>query len=287
MTKIIKKAIFPVAGLGTRFLPASKNVPKELFPIVDKPVIHYLVEEAINSGIEQIIFITKVGKHILEDYFDRSFELEYFLRRRAKKDLLEKICHISKMAKFYFIRQDEPKGTADAVLRAREIIGNEPCAVMYGDDLIDSKIPALKQIMKVYDERGGPVMALSRVPKKNAHLYGIVKGEKIGQRTYRLLEMAEKPEVPFSDLAIISRYIITPEIFTAIKTIKPGAFGEVWLTDAFKILLKKINIYGYEFEGDLYDCGTKTGYLKANIAFGLKDKQIRKELKEFIKDKWR
>lgn len=287
MNKKITKAILPVAGFGTRFLPASKNVPKEIFPIVDKPIIHYLVEEAILSGIKEIILITKFGKHVLEDYFDRSFELEYFLQNRKKHELLKKVNYIPKMAKFYFIRQDKPRGVGDAILMAQEIIGKEACAVLYGDGIIHSKTPALQQIIGAYYEYKSPVIALKKVPKKEAYKYGIAEGKKISPRIYKLSKIAEKPKNPFSNLAVASRYVITPDIFSEIKKSRPSAQSaqeEVWLTDAFNSLLKRQNIYGYEFEGDLYDCGSKLGYLQANIAYGLHDPAIKKELKRFIKN---
>ena len=282
------KAIIAVAGIGTRFLPVTKTLPKEMLPIVDKPVVHYLVEEAVASGIKDIIFITSIGKHALEDYFDRNFELEYRLREKGKNDLLGMIGDIQNMANFYYVRQKEPKGNAHAIMQAQNLIGDETCLAMFGDDIVVSKKPCAKQLIDVYNQHKCPVLALERVPEDKVSLYGIVDGVNADNQNKRLFELkkiVEKPSVKEapSNLSIIGRYIITPDIFREIKKTKPGKNGEVGLTETFAGFIKNNMAYGYEFEGTRYDCGSKIGFLKANVAFGLKHPEIGKEFASYIK----
>ncbi len=281
----IRKGVIPAGGLGTRFLPATKAVPKELLPIVDKPTIQYIVEEAVASGIEQIVLITARGKGAIEDHFDVSFELEETLRRKGKEGLLRTIREISEMARVLAVRQKEPRGLGHAVLCAREAVGQEPFAVLLGDDIVDSDPPCLAQMMEVYGRWGGGVIALQSVPETEAHLYGIISGEEVQERVYRITELVEKPDpgqAP-SNLAVIGRYILPPEIFPILEETPAGKGGEIQLTDALQRLIQKVPLYGYEFVGDRYDAGEKVGYLQANIAFALKRPQMAERLREFIK----
>jgi UTP--glucose-1-phosphate uridylyltransferase len=281
----IRKGVIPVAGLGTRFLPATKAVPKELLPIVDKPTIQYIVEEAVASGIEETILITARGKGGIEDHFDISVELEETLRKQKKEDLLRMVRELSEMVRVVAIRQKEPKGLGHAVLCAREAVGEEPFAVLLGDDIVDSDPPCLAQMMEVSRQKGGGVIALLRVPETETHLYGIIRGEHVGERIYQITEMVEKPkpdQAP-SNLAVIGRYILPPEIFPIIENTPPGKGGEIQLTDALQELARRTPLYGYEFMGDRYDAGDKVGYLQANIAFALKRPELAARVKEFLK----
>jgi UTP--glucose-1-phosphate uridylyltransferase len=281
----IRKGVIPVAGLGTRFLPATKAVPKELLPIVDKPTIQYIVEEAVASGIEEIILITARGKGGIEDHFDVSVELEETLRKQKKEDLLRMVRELSEMVRVVAIRQKEPKGLGHAVLCAREAVGEEPFAVLLGDDIVDSDPPCLAQMMEVSRQKGGGVIALLRVPETETHLYGIIRGEEVGERIYQITEMVEKPkpdQAP-SNLAVIGRYILPPEIFPILEKTAPGKGGEIQLTDALQELARRTPLYGYEFMGDRYDAGDKVGYLQANIAFALKRPELAARVKEFLK----
>ncbi|VAV84626.1 UTP--glucose-1-phosphate uridylyltransferase [hydrothermal vent metagenome] len=280
----IKKAVFPSAGMGTRFLPATKAIPKEMLPLVDKPLIQYCVEEAHKSGIEEIIFITGRGKRAIEDHFDVSFELETTLKEKKKTAILNKIRHISEDLTYIYTRQKKALGLGHAVLCAKNIVNNEPFAVFLGDDIIDAKVPAMKQMIKVFGKYQASILAVQRVPKKHTHMYGIIKGKKIGDGLYKVEDVVEKPEKnPPSNLAIIGRYILTPEIFTQLEKNKKGSGGEYQLTDAIKGLLKTQAVYAYEFDGERFDAGDKVGFLKANIYMGLKNKETAKELKKFIK----
>ncbi|MBI5970230.1 MAG: UTP--glucose-1-phosphate uridylyltransferase GalU [Deltaproteobacteria bacterium] len=280
----IKKAVFPAAGFGTRFLPATKAIPKEMLPLVDKPLIQYSVEEAKASGLEDIIIVTGMGKTAIEDHFDTSFELEILLEERGKIDLLSLMQDVSNMVHFSYTRQKKPLGLGHAIGITKNLINDEPFAVFLGDDIIDSKVPAMRQMIDVYDRFGGSVLAVQKVAKTQTHLYGIIKGERVGPRVYRVLDLVEKPKAaPPSDMAIIGRYILTPEIFGALDATKPGKGGEIQLTDALKILLKKQAIYACEFEGTRYDAGDKLGFLQANIAFALKRPDMRNDLKRFLK----
>jgi UTP--glucose-1-phosphate uridylyltransferase len=281
----IRKGVIPAAGLGTRFLPAAKAVPKELLPIVDKPIIQYIVEEAVASGIEQVILITARGKGTLEDHFDASFELEEILKKQKKDDLLKMLKELSEMVKVVAVRQKKPKGLGHAVLCAREAVGDEPFAVLLGDDIVDGEPPCLAQMVEVSRQRGGGVIALQRVPDSETHLYGIIRGEQVAERVYLIDKMVEKPpadQAP-SNLAIIGRYILPPEIFPILEDTPPGTNGEIQLTDALEVLARRTPLYGYEFVGDRYDAGDKFGYVQANIAFALKRPHLAERLREFMK----
>jgi UTP--glucose-1-phosphate uridylyltransferase len=280
----IRKGVIPAAGLGTRFLPATKAVPKELLPIVDKPTIQYIVEEAVASGIEEIILITARGKGGIEDHFDVSVELEETLKKTKKDDLLRLVREISEMVRVVAIRQKEPKGLGHAVLCAREAVGEEPFAVLLGDDIVDADPPCLAQMMEVSRQKGGGVIALLRVPETETHLYGIIRGEEVGERIYQITEMVEKPkpdQAP-SNLAVIGRYVLPPEIFPILEKTPPGKGGEIQLTDALQELARREPLFGYEFVGDRYDAGDKVGYLQANIAFALKRPEMASRVKEFL-----
>lgn len=282
----IRKAIIPVAGMGTRFLPASKAQPKEMLAVVDKPIIQYIVEEAVASGIEEIIFVTSIGKRAIEDHFDRNFELEYRLEQKKKLKELEQVKAVGKLAKFAFVRQSKPLGDGHAVLSALPFIDvHEPVAVLFGDDIIDGKIPALRQLMDVYDHYGDPVIALHKVPKKLATNFGVVDGKRLDKKTWEISRFVEKPklsEAP-SDLIAIGRYILTPEVMTLLTKIKPGPDGEIRLAGAFDVLLsQKKALYGCIFDGIWYNCGNKFGFLKAQIELGLKHQEIGKELKRYL-----
>ncbi|HHL39310.1 MAG TPA: UTP--glucose-1-phosphate uridylyltransferase GalU [Deltaproteobacteria bacterium] len=280
----VRKAVFPAAGLGTRFLPASKAVPKEMFPLVDKPLIQYGVEEALASGIRDIIVITAMGKGAIEDHFDRSVQLEQALDAKGKSHALKELRDISDASNFVYTRQKEQLGLGHAVLCAREIVGREPFAVFLGDDIIDAEVPAMKQMLGVFEEYGGAaVVAVQQVPRSQAHMYGIVAGEKVGERTWKVTEMVEKPRgTPPSTLAVIGRYILAPRIFDILDATGRGAGGEIQLTDAIGTLAAEEDVYAYEFEGDRYDAGDKLGFLKANIALAMKRPDFGRELRRFI-----
>lgn len=285
----IKTAILPVAGMGTRFLPASKAQPKEMLSVVDKPVIQYIVEEAVASGIEQIIFVTAIGKRALENHFDRNFELEYRLKQRGKEDRLAKILELNDIAKFAFVRQPEPLGDGHAILTALPFVENhEPVAVLFGDDIIDAKKPALKQLIEVYEKYEDPVVALQEVPKEDVSSYGVIDGKNVGGDAWEIETFVEKPpveEAP-SNLAAVGRYVITPDIFEILKTQEPGKDGEIRLADAFGTHLKNGRaMYGRVFEGDRYDCGSKFGYIKAQIELGVKHPEIGDKVKAFLKNR--
>jgi UTP--glucose-1-phosphate uridylyltransferase len=281
----IRKGVIPAAGMGTRFLPATKAIPKELLPIVDRPTIQYIVEEAVVSGIEQIILITARGKAALEEYFAVSVELEEILKRQKKEDLLHIVQKITEMVKIIPVRQDEPRGLGHAVFCAREAVGDEPFAVLLGDDLVDADPPCLAQMVEIARQKGGGVVALMRVPATETRLYGIIRGEQVDERIFRITEMIEKPapdQAP-SNLAVIGRYLLPPEIFAILEKTPPGKGGEIQLTDALQTLARTMPLYGYEFVGDRYDAGDKIGYLQANIASALKRPEMAERLKEFIK----
>jgi UTP--glucose-1-phosphate uridylyltransferase len=281
----IRKGVIPAAGVGTRFLPATKAIPKELLPIVDKPSIQYIVEEAIASGIEQVILITAHGKGAVVDHFNVSIELEEFLKQHKKEELLQMIKELSQMVSMMSVRQEEPKGLGHAILCAREAVGEEPFAVLLPDDLVDADPPCLAQMVAIAGQKGSGVIALMPVPESETHLYGIIRGEQVDERIYRIEEMLEKPapdQAP-SNLAVIGRYILPPEIFPILEKTPPGKGGEIQLTDALQTLARKMPLYGYEFTGDRYDAGAKVGYLEANIAFALKRPEMANRLKEFMK----
>jgi UTP--glucose-1-phosphate uridylyltransferase len=281
----IKKAVIPAAGFGTRFLPATKVVPKELLPIVDKPTIQYIMEEVVAAGIEEVVLITGREKGSIEDHFDTSVEMENHLKRKGKKDLLKMVQEISDMVTLVSVRQKEPLGLGHAILCAKKVVGNEPFAVLLGDDLIDAKIPCIKQMIDVHDEMGGTVIAIQKVPKSETHLYGIIQGKKVRERIYSVEEMIEKPKqgTTPSNLAIIGRYILPPEIFDRLEEVQPDGKGEIQLTNGLRLLGKEMPVFGYEFLGDRYDAGDKWGYLEANIALGRKHPEIGPKLKRYLR----
>ena len=280
----VRKAIITAAGWGTRFLPVTRSQPKEMLPLVNKPLIQYAVEEAINSGIEQVILITAMGKHAIEDYFDRSFELEYVLEQKGETELLQEMRRLSNLVDICYIRQKEQFGLGHAVLIARNIIAGEPFAVLLPDDVIDSRVPALKQMIEVYEQRGTSVIAVERVSAQDTVKYGIIEPKEISHRLYQVLSLAEKPEpqeAP-SDLGIVGRYILVPEIFDALAATPPGRINEIQLTDALQLLLKRQVISACEFEGVRYDTGTPSGWLEATIALALKDPDIGPGLRQYL-----
>lgn len=280
----VRKAIIPAAGLGTRFLPATKAQPKEMLPIVDKPTIQYIIEEAVASGIEEILIITGRNKRAIEDHFDKSIELEKELKEHNKEDLLKMVNDISNLADIYYIRQKEPKGLGHAIGCARSFVGNEPFAVMLGDDVVDSTKPCLKQLMDCYNEYKTTILGVQSVPQQDVSKYGIVKGINIEDRVYKVKDLIEKPkpeEAP-SNVAILGRYIITPQIFDIIKNTKPGKGGEIQLTDALKKLAESEAMYAYEFEGRRYDVGDRLGFLQATVEYALKREDIKDEFRKYL-----
>lgn len=284
MSMIIKKAVFPAAGFGTRFLPATKAIPKEMLPLVDKPLIQYVIEEAKHSGLSEMIIVTGMGKTAIEDHFDTSFELEKLLQERGKTELLKMIENVSGLAHFAYTRQKKPLGLGHAISITRNLINNEPFAVFLGDDIIDSHVPAMKQMINVFHQYNSTILAVQKVPKSQAHLYGVIKGQKVAPGVYRVLDLVEKPrENPPSNLAIIGRYILTPGIFDALDKTEPGKGGEIQITDGLKILMETQAIYAFEVEGDRYDAGDKLGFLKANVNLALKRSEIKTEFKKFLK----
>ena len=282
----VKKAVIPAAGLGTRFLPATKAQPKEMLPIVDKPTIQYIVEEAVKSGIEQILIITGRSKRAVEDHFDRSPELEQELMAKDKEELLDIVRSISSMAEIYYVRQKQPKGLGHAILCAKAFIGNEPFAVMLGDDVVHSKVPVVKQLMDVYNEHPGTILGVQTVPADQTNKYGIVKCKtEMRNGLCRVEDLIEKPKSePPSNIAILGRYIIIPEIFEILETTEPGANGEIQLTDALRILAKEQDMYACEFEGTRYDVGDRMGFLKATVEFALRRQDLQKDFAQFLKE---
>jgi len=286
----VRKAVFPAAGLGTRFLPATKAQPKEMLPLVDKPLIQYGVEEAIHSGVQNIIIVTGRGKSAIEDHFDVSFELENLLESRGRKDQLAMVRAVSDMINVAYVRQKEALGLGHAVLRARELVGEEPFAVILSDDVIDAEVPCLRQLIDVYQFYNAPVVALMEVPRENISAYGVVDAEPVahssgGGRLYRIRNMVEKPKAEDapSNLAIIGRYVLTPEVFDSIEAIEPGSGGELQLTDGLKHVLRNRPIYGYRFEGTRYDAGDKLGFLKATVEFAMKRHDLGEAFRSYLK----
>ncbi|ORX23071.1 UTP--glucose-1-phosphate uridylyltransferase [Thermoanaerobacterium sp. PSU-2] len=282
----IRKAIIPAAGLGTRFLPATKAQPKEMLPIVDKPTIQYIVEEAVNSGIEDILIITGRNKRAIEDHFDKSIELELELKKKGKENLLSLVEDITNMVDIHYIRQKEPKGLGHAIYCARAFVGDEPFAVLLGDDIVDAEVPVLKQMIEQYERYNCSIIGVQEVPKSEVDKYGIVDANMIDDRLYRVNNLIEKPridEAP-SNMAILGRYIISPRIFEILKDVKPGAGGEIQLTDALKVLLEYEAIYAYNFEGKRYDVGDKMGYLKATVEYALKRDDLKDEFRKYLKE---
>ncbi|KNZ69966.1 UTP-glucose-1-phosphate uridylyltransferase [Thermincola ferriacetica] len=269
--KKIRKAVIPAGGWGTRCLPASKAIPKEMLPIVDKPAIHYVVEEAVAAGITDILIITGRNKDCIADYFDRNLELETFLEIKGKNELLQKVRHPAGLVNIYYTRQKEPKGLGHAVSLAREFVGREPFAVLLPDDLIDTKVPCLKQMVDMYERRPGTTVAVMEVPREEVKNYGIIKPVRLTANVFVIRDLVEKPAVNKapSNLAIVGRYIIEPEVFACLDKVEPGAGGEIQLTDALRMLLEKDELYAYKFFGNRYDVGNIAGFVRANIQLGL------------------
>ncbi|MBI3016746.1 MAG: UTP--glucose-1-phosphate uridylyltransferase GalU [Deltaproteobacteria bacterium] len=283
----MKKAVVPVAGLGTRFLPATKTVPKEMFPIVDKPSIQYIVEEAVQSGIEQIIFVNARGKEVIEDYFDTQIEVETILKDRKKEKLLEEMQSLAKLASIVTVRQKKPLGLGHAILCAKDLVGNEPFAVLLGDDLVDARVPCIQQLMQLFEEEKSSVIALMEVEKNQTPLYGIADAtqRKKNPRIYDIQTLIEKPAQDHapSNLAIIGRYVLTPEIFPILENLSSGQGGEIQLTDALVKLSTQQKILGYRYEGVRFDAGDKFGFLEANLYYALKRPEFRERLTQAIK----
>jgi UTP--glucose-1-phosphate uridylyltransferase len=285
MSQRIRKAIFPAAGLGTRFLPATKASPKEMLPLVDKPLIQYVVEEAVASGIESVIIVTGRGKSAIEDHFDISFELEELLRERGKDEELKQVRAISEMARISYVRQREALGLGHAIYQARDLVGDEPFAVMLSDDIVDAETPALKQMLDVYEKYEAPVIGTMQVAGEAISRFGVIDAEEVSEGVYKIKDMVEKPpfnEAP-SDLAIIGRYILTPDIFDEIEKTQPGAGGEIQITDAMRALLKKRSFYAVRFEGVRHDAGDKLGFLIATVEFALKRPDLAPDFVEYLR----
>jgi len=283
----LRKAVFPAAGLGTRFLPATKAQPKEMLPLVDKPIIQYVVEEAVAAGLTKIIIVTGRGKNAIEDHFDTSYELEQMLQSRRKTDLLEQVRAISNMISVSYVRQGETLGLGHAVLMARDLVGEEPFAVMLGDDIIDSEVPCMKQMVDVFERYQGPVIAVHQVPRSEISAYGVIDGVPVpgNDRLYRIRDLVEKPpaEAAPSDLAIIGRYILTPDVFDALQQTQTDAGGEIQLTNGLRALRDRHELYGYRFEGVRHDAGNKLGFLKATVEFALKRPDLGGPFREYLK----
>lgn len=283
MTNKVMKAVFPAAGLGTRFLPATKASPKEMLPIVDKPMIQYAVEEAQTCGIEEFIIVTGKSKRAIEDHFDSAWELEENLKKKGKHKMLDEVQRLAQL-RFAYIRQGNPLGLGHAILCSKPFVKDEPFAVLLSDDIIDPDDNLLGEMLKVYNQYHATVLALQRVPKTEIHRYGIIAGKEVNKNLFKITDMVEKPDhssAP-SDLAIIGRYILTPDIFHFIETTSPGKGGEIQLTDALKMLLKKKPVYGFLFEGKRYDAGDKVGYLKAMVELALKSPSVKDDFKKYL-----
>jgi len=286
--RTVRKAVFPAAGLGTRFLPATKAQPKEMLPLVDKPVIQYGVEEAVAAGCDQIIMITGRGKSAIEDHFDVSYELETMLEQKGKTELLQIVRQISDMIYVAYVRQKEALGLGHAILTARELVGDEPFAALLADDVIDAKVPVLKQLMDVFNEKQSSVIAIQPVDGPMISSYGVIKGKDVpgtGGKLFEVLDLVEKPkreEAP-SNLAVIGRYILTPTVFETLSNIKPGAGGELQLTDGLRALLQREKMYAYVYEGRRHDTGDKLGFLKATVEFALKREDLGGPFREYLK----
>ena len=280
----VRKAIIPAAGLGTRFLPATKAQPKEMLPIVDKPTIQYIIEEAAEAGIQDIIVVTGRNKRSIEDHFDRSIELELELEKSGKQEVLAMVKEISEKANIHYIRQKEPRGLGHAILAARHFIGEEPFAVLLGDDVVVSKQPCLGQMLDVFREYQTSILGVQTVSHEVVNKYGIIAGKQVDERVYKVNDMVERPaleEAP-SNVAVLGRYIITPEIFRFLETQDAGKGGEIQLTDALKRLAKEQAMYAYDFKGHRYDVGSKTGFIQANIEFALRSDELKEEMKEYL-----
>jgi UTP--glucose-1-phosphate uridylyltransferase len=282
----VRKGVFPAAGLGTRFLPATKAQPKEMLPIVDKPTIQYVVEEAVASGLEEIIIVTGRGKRAIEDHFDASFELEYYLNDRGKVEELAQIKTISELASVSYVRQKEPLGLGHAILCARSLVGDEPFAVFLGDDIIGgAATPCMRQLLDVYERLQGPVIAVERVPRERIHQYGVIAGRNIGGNVWEITDLVEKPrpEDAPSDLAIIGRYVLTPDLFAILAETAADKRGEIQLTDGLRTLRTRRPMYAVEFEGKRYDTGDKLGFLKATVEFALARPDLADAFRTYLK----
>ena len=285
--RAVRKAVFPAAGLGTRFLPATKAQPKEMLPLVDKPIIQYVVEEAVASGIQDIIMVTGRGKNAIEDHFDRSLELEMLLERKGRSDLVDIVRRISELIRICYVRQKEPLGLGHAVLAARHLVGDEPFAVLLGDDILTDETPALRQMIRIHEAHRCAVMLVQRVPKSEVSRYGVIKGRKVGDGLYHIMDMVEKPDpdkAP-SDLALIGRYILTPDLFPLLEGTASDRSGEIQLTNALKALLKrkKTMIYALEFPGRWHDAGTVLGFLKTTVELALQRPDVAPGFQEFLR----
>lgn len=281
----IKKAIIPAAGLGTRFLPATKSIPKEMLPIVDKPTIQYIVEEVMGSGIEDVLIITGRNKGSIEEHFDRAVELENNLQQTHKEELLEEVRKISQMINIHTVRQKSPLGLGHAVYCAKSFVGDEPFAVLLGDDIVDSQKPCLKQMIEAYDEYNSTILGVQSVAREDVSKYGIVSGQKINDKVYSVNDLVEKPDADKapSDIAILGRYIITPRIFEILENTGKGVGGEIQLTDGLKKLCELEKVYAYIFEGRRYDVGSKIGFLEATVDFALKREDLRDSFKNYLR----
>lgn len=280
----VRKVVIPAAGLGTRFLPATKASPKEMLPLVDKPLIQYVVEEAVCSGVEDVIIVTGRGKRAIEDHFDASFELEATLEASGKIEQLNGLQKISSLANFCYVRQKQALGLGHAVYQARYLVGNEPFAVILGDDIIDADPPALAQMVKIYKQYQAPVIAIEKVPAEEVSRYGVIRGEEAAPGVYRVRDLVEKPrpeEAP-SNYAVIGRYILVPEIFSCLESVRPGRNQEIQLTDALRLLAQDGPLYGWEIKGRRYDAGDKLGFLMANVQFGLKDPDLGVSFRRYL-----
>ncbi len=282
----VRKAVIPVAGLGTRFLPASKAIPKEMLTVVDRPTIQYIVEEVVASGIEEVILVTSAGKSAIENHFDYNFELDTFLEQKRKHGLAEEVRHISNLIDVVSVRQKKPLGLGHAIWMARNVVGNEPFLVLLGDDLVQAETPCCKQMLDLFEELQTPIVAIQRVPQEETHQYGIVEGQAVRDRLTKVNRLIEKPAPGTSDsnMAIIGRYLLTPEIFDLLEKTTPGHGGEIQLTDALMALSNKNGMYAYEFEGTRYDAGDKLGYLKAIVAFASCHKTLGPAFRRYIKE---
>jgi UTP--glucose-1-phosphate uridylyltransferase len=281
----IRKAVIPVAGLGTRFLPATKTVPKELLPIVDIPTVQYVVQEAVDAGIQEVIFVTGRGKDGIEDHFDEAPELDQVLQERGQTGMIQTLRQIAGMIEVVSVRQKRPLGLGHAVLCARDLVGDEPFAVLLADDLIDSDVPCVKQLLNIYDETKESVVALMQVPQEEVHQYGVINGSSLRPRLYSVADTVEKPnpkDAP-SRLAIIGRYVLRPEIFSLLEKLPPGKGGEIQLTDGLQQLVRLRKMFGYEFEGERYDVGDKLGFVRATVAYALKRPELRARLKDYLR----
>jgi UTP--glucose-1-phosphate uridylyltransferase len=284
-SKPIRKAVIPAAGLGTRFLPATKAVPKELLPIVDVPTIQYIVEEAVAAGVREVVLVVARGKDSIVDHFDVAKELETQLERTGKTELRDRMRAIAKLANVVTVRQQEPLGLGHAVLCAKDVVGDEPFVVLLGDDLVDAPVPATKQLAACWERHGLGTIALLEVPREETSMYGIAAGREVEPRTIRIERLVEKPrQDPPSNLAVIGRYVLPPRVFEILEAVQPGVGGEIQLTDALAVLAREEGLLGHRFEGQRYDAGDRVGYLKANVAFALKRPELRDQLAPWLRE---